>query len=174
MRKKYRSLLWALLALLLCACGKAPEDGESPDESVPLQADVLTVRTGEAQTTLDPAAVTARGGETILYHLYENLLRWEDGGDGWAVLAKGQAENYTLETDYAGNATYTFTLREDAVWSDGTAVKAQDFVFAWQRLADPANDLPHRELLSESPASRRSRKPGTPPCWPCPRRTAKP
>lgn len=53
MRKKYRSLLWALLALLLCACGKAPEDGESPDESVPLQADVLTVRTGEAQTTLD-------------------------------------------------------------------------------------------------------------------------
>ena len=149
MRKKYRSLLWALLALLLCACGKAPEDGESPDESVPLQADVLTVRTGEAQTTLDPAAVTARGGETILYHLYENLLRWEDGGDGWAVLAKGQAENYTLETDYAGNATYTFTLREDAVWSDGTAVKAQDFVFAWQRLADPANDLPHRELLSE-------------------------
>ena len=149
MRKKYRSLLWALLALLLCACGKAPEDGESPDESVPLQADILTVRTGEAQTTLDPAAVTARGGETILYHLYENLLRWEDGGDGWAVLAKGQAENYTLETDYAGNATYTFTLREDAVWSDGTAVKAQDFVFAWQRLADPANDLPHRELLSE-------------------------
>lgn len=148
MRKKYRSLLWALLALLLCACGKAPEDGESPDESVPLQADVLTVRTGEAQTTLDPAAVTARGGETILYHLYENLLRWEDGGDGWAVLAKGQAENYTLETDYAGNATYTFTLREDAVWSYGTAVKAQDFVFAWQRLADPANDLPHRELLS--------------------------
>ena len=33
-------------------------------------------------------------------------------GDGWAVLANGQAESYTVETDYAGNATYTFTLRE--------------------------------------------------------------
>lgn len=149
MRKKYQALLCALLALLLCACGEAPEDGEAPGESIPLQADVLIVRTNEALTTLDPASVTARGGETILYHLYENLLRWEDGGDGWAVLASGQAEDYTLETDYAGNATYTFTLREDAVWSDGTAVKAEDFVFAWQRLADPANNLPHRALLSE-------------------------
>lgn len=149
MRKKYRSLLCALLALLLCACGEAPSDGEAPGGSVPPQADVLTVRASEALTSLDPASVTARGGETILYHLYENLLRWEDGGDGWAVLAKGQAEDYTLETDYAGNATYTFTLREDAVWSDGTAVTAEDFVFAWRRLADPANALPHRALLAE-------------------------
>ena len=53
-----------------------------------------------------------------------------------------------METDYAGNATYTFTLRESACWSDGRAVTAADFVAAWQRLANPANALPHRELLS--------------------------
>ncbi len=148
-KKKYSALLCALLALFLCACGEQPEDGDTSGETPPVQADVLTVRTSGVMITLDPASVTARGGETILYHLYENLLRWEDGGDGWAVLANGQAEDYTLETDYAGNATYTFTLRQDAVWSDGTAVKAGDFVFAWRRLADPANGLPHRALLSE-------------------------
>ncbi len=33
---------------------------------------------------------------------------------------------------------YTFTLRDDAKWSDGKPVTAGDFVYAWRRLADPA------------------------------------
>ncbi len=149
MGKKYTALLCALLILLLSACGEKPEDADPPADPPLPQAKDLTVRVGGAHTTLDPASITAPGGETILYHLYENLLRWEDGGDGWAVLANGQAESYTVETDYAGNATYTFTLRDGIRWSDGAAVKAQDFVFAWRRLADPANNMPHRGLLSE-------------------------
>ena len=43
--------------------------------------------------------------------------------------------------------TWTFKLRK-AEWSDGRAVRAGDFVFAWQRLADPANDSPSASLLS--------------------------
>ena len=31
---------------------------------------------------------------------------------------------------------YTFTLR-DAKWSDGSAVKAQDFVFTYRKLVNP-------------------------------------
>lgn len=147
-KKKFTSLLCALLAALLCACG---EDQEGPEVLPPEEERgpyTLTVGVGNPQSTLAPPAVTENGGEMILYHLFENLLRWEDGGDGWAVLASGQAESYTVDTDYAGNATYTFTLREDAKWSDGKAVTAEDFVTAWQRLADPANDLPHQELMS--------------------------
>ena len=35
--------------------------------------------------------------------------------------------------------TYTFTIRDDAKWSQtGSPVTANDFVFAWKRLADPA------------------------------------
>lgn len=146
-KRNYTSLLCALLALLLWGCGGTPdEEPESPAaEAGPY---TLRVRTGVGQTTLEPAAATVQGSETVLYHLFENLLRWEDDGSGWAVLTNGQAESYTLETDYAGNATYTFTLREDILWSDGKPVTAADFVTAWQRLADPANDLPHRELMS--------------------------
>lgn len=148
MKRKSKSLLCALLALLLCACGEKPVDSEVPASEEERGPYTLTVWEPYSQDTLAPSAVIGDGGETILYHLFENLLRWTDGGDGWAVLTTGQAESYTVDTDYAGNATYTFTLREDAKWSDGKAVTAEDFVTAWQRLADPANELPHRELMS--------------------------
>lgn len=148
MHTKYPKLILAavlMLSLLLSACSSQQPE-ETPDEDAPF---TVTVCAGEAQDTLDPAASTAKGGETVLFHLFENLMRWVDDGSGHAVLAPGQAESYEVETDYAGNATYTFTLRDDIQWSDGQTVTAGDFVAAWQRLADPANDLPHRALLAD-------------------------
>lgn len=35
------------------------------------------------------------------------------------------------------NRIWTFTLRDNAQWADGTPVTAQDFVYSWQRLVDP-------------------------------------
>ena len=141
-------MLFAALSaalLLLTACGEqAPPPDEIPEET----AFTLTVALGEAPADLDPARCTAEGGETILLHLYENLLRWEDNGIGFAALVPGQAESYTVETDYLGNATYTFTLRDDIYWSDGQSVTAHHFVSAWQRLANPAHAFPHSSLLS--------------------------
>ena len=111
--KQRIQILTALLLvvlLLLSACGVQGEvsdlDGKENDPTT------LTVALGGVQETLVPTYSTAEGSETILFHLYENLMRWEDNGDGYATLAPGQAESYTVETDYAGNATYTFTLRE--------------------------------------------------------------
>ena len=140
-RVKFFSL-WMAWMLLLSACGQGGND-----KNQDLQPLTLTVRAGEKQATLDPASNCTEGGETILFHLYENLMRWEDDGNGFAKLVPGQAASYEIETDYAGNATYTFTLRDNIVWSDGKAVTAQHFVTAWQQLANPANNSPHRELL---------------------------
>ena len=161
-KEKRGSLLCALLALLLCACGGTADDDITPPPEEKTGPYTLHVRVSEAQNTLAPASVTAAGGETILYHLFENLLRWEDGGDGWAVLTNGQAESYTVETDYAGNATDTLTLRENIVWSDGKPVTADDFVNAWQRLADPANELPYRHLMSAVSGYGEVQEDGTP------------
>lgn len=52
--------------------------------------------------------------------------------DGNAIPAI--AESYDLSED---GLTYTFHLREDAKWSNGDPVTANDFVYAWQRLVDP-------------------------------------
>ena len=48
------------------------------------------------------------------------------------------------------NRVWTFTLRDNARWSDGTPVTAEDFVYSWQRLVDP-------KPLRRSPGSRRWR-----------------
>ena len=43
--------------------------------------------------------------------------------------------------------TYTFSLREDARWSDGEPVTAEDFVFGWRHLLDPANASKYAYML---------------------------
>ena len=43
--------------------------------------------------------------------------------------------------------TYTFQLRDNLKWSNGTALTASDFVFAWKRLANPATQGPNAYLL---------------------------
>lgn len=142
MRRFLKCLAALIWVVLLTAC-QTPANSTADGGAV----EALTVTLGQTQTTLDSAAATAEGSDTILFHLYENLMRWEDNGDGYAVLAPGQAASYTVETDQDGNATYTFTLREDIKWSDGEAVTAHHFAAAWKRLADPANDLPYREMM---------------------------
>lgn len=42
---------------------------------------------------------------------------------------------------------WTFHLRPGAVWSDGSPVTAQDFVYSWQRLADPKIASPYASYL---------------------------
>jgi oligopeptide transport system substrate-binding protein len=46
-----------------------------------------------------------------------------------------------------GGRRYVFHLREDLKWSDGTPLTAEDFVFAWRRLLNPATQSLTAELL---------------------------
>ena len=154
MKKHFNQIFALLLTLVLCltACGQnvpATDSENPPAVDTEDAADLFQIAAhiGKQQTTLDPAQATAQGSETVLYHLFENLMRWADDGNGYATLVPGQAESYEVETDYAGNATYTFHLRRTIKWSDGEPVTAHHFVAGWQRLADPANALPHSELL---------------------------
>lgn len=137
MCKKLSLPLLLALLLLLTACGgtNSPPEQQQPAETPPEPYTLTVASSGDDE-------------EMISHHLFENLMRWVDDGAGFAVLAPGQAESYTVECDYAGFATYHFTLREDLQWSDGEKVTAQHFVDAWQALADPAGDRPGRELLS--------------------------
>jgi len=128
--KKWLSLCIAaaLLLPLLAACAEQEEPGDEEESFA------LRVCATAPQSSLDPATAFQSGGDTILYHLYENLMRWEDDGTGHAVLTVGAAESYETEEHIDGSVTYTFHLRKDAKWSDGKAVTSKDFLYSWRRL----------------------------------------
>ena len=126
--KRWISILLSLTLLvsLLAACAS---DAPVIDEDQPLRVSAMA-----EQTSADPAVAVNTGGDTLVYHLYENLMKWEDDDSGTAQLTEGMAVNYTTVENTDGSMVYTFTLRSDAVWSDGQPVTAHDFVYAWQRL----------------------------------------
>ena len=107
----------------------------------------LSVCVGGAPEELDPIYATETADQTVLVHLYENLMRKTGDGSGGTTVTNGAAKSVSTEENADGTVTWTFKLRK-AEWSDGRAVRAGDFVFAWQRLADPANDSPSASLLS--------------------------
>lgn len=80
---------------------------------------------------------------------FEVIADFTDGlmqmdADGQSVPAI--AESYDVSDD---GLAYTFHLREDAKWSNGTPVTAADFVFGWQRAVDPNNASEYSYMLSD-------------------------
>jgi oligopeptide transport system substrate-binding protein len=89
---------------------------------------------GAEPKTLDPALSTGVPESHIQTALFEGLTRI---GEGEKVMP-GIAETWTQNTD---GTVITFKLR-DAKWSNGDAITAEDFKYAWLRALSP-------ELASE-------------------------
>lgn len=75
----------------------------------------------------------------VLSHVMEGLLQYNERGE----LEPGVAERWELRADGA-----TFWLRRDARWSDGRAVTAADFVFAWRQVVTPATASPYALIMA--------------------------
>ncbi len=107
--------------------------------SVPMAADAQTTLRrglGSSPGTVDPhkADVTQEGWVAI--DMFEGLLSHDDRGQPRLALA----ESMDISPD---GKVYTFKLREDAKFSDGTPVTADDVVFSFRRLADPKTLSPY-------------------------------
>jgi len=87
-------------------------------------------------TTADPQMVEDVSGSYFVRDLFEGLMNQDADGN----LIPGVATGYTTNE---AKDVYTFTLRDNARWSDGNPVTAHDFVYAWRRLADPATGSPY-------------------------------
>ncbi len=94
---------------------------------------------GEPQT-LDQAHTSIDVEANILMDLYEGLTTYDAEGK----VIPGVAESWTISDD---GLTYTFKLRDDAKWSNGEPVTADDFVFSFRRLLDPKEAADYAYIL---------------------------
>ena len=85
--------------------------------------------TGEPQT-LDPHRYNLRLEETLLNDLFLGLTTFNAKGE----IVPGAAESWAQSAD---GLIWTFNLREDLRWSDGTPLTADDFVYSFRRLLNP-------------------------------------
>ena len=92
--------------------------------------------------SLDPQQATDGTSFEVIADYTDGLMQMD--ADGKPVNAI--AESYETSDD---GLTWTFHLRQDAKWSNGTPVTAKDFVFGWQRAVDPDVASEYAYMLSD-------------------------
>jgi oligopeptide transport system substrate-binding protein len=127
------SLVRALaLAMLVVASVTACNSPASLTQGPKLAKDqTLKVLLEDQPASLDPGQTQYPYETAVLRAISEPLLKPLADLSGVVPAA---AQSYDVA---AGGTVFVFHLRPGAGYSDGTTVKAQDFVYAWQRLIDP-------------------------------------
>ena len=119
---------WVLYLSLVAGLGLGLSPNPVFAESNPGQ--ILAIgNTGEPET-LDPHRYNLRLEETLLNDLFLGLTTFDAKGN----IVPGAAHSWDTSKD---GLTWTFYLREDLRWSDGVALNADDFVYAFRRLQNP-------------------------------------
>lgn len=132
---KKRFLFGTLLSctVLLAACGGGDKTTESTgtEGNASNSEQVFNVAVPQEMPSADLSIARDTISFTALNNVYEGLYRLD--ADNKPIPA-GAAEMAKISED---GLTYTFHLREDAVWSNGEPVTADDYVTGWQRTVDP-------------------------------------
>lgn len=144
MKKTLALALACVLALsvVLVGCGGGSTPGSNGTNGTSggntASEKQLAVQLGPNPETIDPALNNTIDGATMLLHAFETLLTIDENNN----IQPGQAETWEVSED---GLTWTFHLRQGLKWSDGTDLTADDFVYSWQRMANPATAAPYAE-----------------------------
>lgn len=96
---------------------------------------------GAEPESLDPAKVTGVPGGRVLRVLFAGLtLQAPDSSESLPDLA----ESWTVSPD---GKRWRFKIRENAKWSNGDPLTAEDFVYSWRRLFAPETASKYAYLM---------------------------
>ena len=143
--------LAALVSIAASACNATEPSADLSD----IVVDKATPATADAYTNSSSTSAEARSGGTLkvllgcndsldpavgdcheMYNeLFARLTSITD--DPSNPIIPDLAESYSVSAD---GTTYTFTLRRDLKFSDGTPLTAQDFKWSWERALNPETE----------------------------------
>ena len=121
---------------MLAACGNGGKTDDSSGgkaaDGKPSGEQVFNVNVQQEIPSADLSTATDTISFSALNNVYEGLYRLDKDNKPTAA---GAVEVVKPSDD---GLTYTIKLNKDAKWSDGKPVKAEDYVYGWQRTVDPA------------------------------------
>ncbi|WP_411202264.1 peptide ABC transporter substrate-binding protein [Kosakonia cowanii] len=121
-------------ALALCGLSVSVFAADVPPGTPLAEKQDVVRHLKDEPATLDPAKAVGLPEIQVIRDLFEGLVNQNEKGEVIPGVAKSWQSS--------DNRIWTFTLRDDARWSDGTPVTAQDFVYSWQRLVNPQTTSP--------------------------------
>ena len=141
MKKLIAMLLALAMVFALVACGSSTSTGDTAATSTAETAEASATADADRATTLniwmssepdhlDPALNSSVDGGCLAVNCFEGLMRYNAEGN----LEPACAESYEVSED---GLTYTFTMRDGLMWSNGEPLDATDFVYSWYRAASP-------------------------------------
>ena len=154
--KKLISLVLAVaLCLSLVACGstETATNIENLATAAETQADVtepteaetaqeLTFVLSDEPDGIDPTVTNNSFAMYVLTSCFEGLVTYDSTGS----IVGGCAESWDVSDD---GLVYTFHLRDNLKWSDGSDLTASDFVYSFQRVLTPSTTAPYYSMLAD-------------------------
>lgn len=130
---KFRKMMYAAAAAMLAGCsasGNAKAAAASENSGSAEGSQPIVIAVTNDMTTMDSSLVTDETSFSMLSLCESGLVQFDENKE----LAPDLAESWEVSED---GLTYTFHLRDGIVWSDGSPIRASDFVYSWRRLVDP-------------------------------------
>ena len=160
--KKKLSLLMAVLmasSVILSACGGSSsssaaagsDSSASAGSSVSTAGGQTPAASGEQKIifalhnepdSIDPGITDNTFAIPILFNAFEGLVAYDTENN----IVAADAENWEISED---GLTYTFHLRDNLKWSDGTPLTAQDYLYSIKRVITPATGAKYAYMVTD-------------------------
>lgn len=146
MKNNSRAVVFLTLTTLcstifISACS-GREESNSANLAATSPKETLRVDIGAEIPTFDPAIAEDGNTYRVTNDLFAGLIDFDQSNRP----IPGMARSWEITPD---GKTYTFHLRDNLKFSDGSPIKASDFVYSWQRLVDPKLGSSYAFLLKD-------------------------